>query len=918
MINTENLMEIQLSLSSPTYRGPKGDKPIKGVDYFTQEDINDIVSQIETKDINLEGYATKDYVDEAVSGVVVSETDPTVPGWAKQPNKPAYTASEVGALPADTQLFSGNYEDLSNKPIIPVVPSNVSAFTNDAGYLTEHQSLTDYATKTYVDDAIADIDIPAGGITVETDPTVPEWAKQATKPTYTANEVGALPADTVLFSGSYNDLTDKPTIPEVPANVSAFNNDAGYLTSHQSLTDYATKSYVETAIRGAESGLLKRSVVQALPTNDIDEDTIYMVAKTGSTGDVYDEYLYVNSNWEHIGSTDVDLTDYRKTYSFPANTSLTQEQIDILAECYTLVEGHYSTIIYDLPFKLYIEGKPVWGIRSDDDKHLSFYTWIISAGTFGREMGFPATEYYYTFNKTSNGTYPTQLTRNNSSISADGLVITYGHTLDNSNEQQIGMAFSYIKNHYAKLTDIPTIPPAPIVIQVGIAGQPSVVDGVYTLPLTITSNNMAEAYAQYQTHPSTVGMAVDLTALGRETKMYLDCESFYRYEVNDGYTYETFGEFNDNSLSQSFGYEFMNVNIHLFTGEAGSKGTLTGLATKSYVDTAIANIPSSGSSYTAGQGISIDNGKISVDFGNEIENGCFLFTQHYDNEDYYEYTADMSPNEINLTSYGEADPETGDQETKSISITGEGITFDDTGDTHTLGVSNGELVFDDSPIGSGGGSSYTAGDGIDIDSNGVISRTDIGLTGMSLLSSGYTSGFSFGYTPSASTVSQLAENLKKYGISKYSGDSFTPTALNEAMGGTQYAINFLSGDIAPTLNWNYQAYNSTANAGSWGFRDTPCFVIRDNRTIYGATSYTKLRTIMGWNLGELICLDVSSWANLTTSTGIRRLSLLMSDINGVIGGINTRIPSAPTTDGNYVLKVSVSSGTPTYSWVSAT
>lgn len=32
----------------------------------------------------------------------VEETDPTVPAWAKQPEKPAYTAAEVGALSADT------------------------------------------------------------------------------------------------------------------------------------------------------------------------------------------------------------------------------------------------------------------------------------------------------------------------------------------------------------------------------------------------------------------------------------------------------------------------------------------------------------------------------------------------------------------------------------------------------------------------------------------------------------------------------------------------------------------------------------------------------------------------------------------------------------------------------------------------
>lgn len=32
--------------------------------------------------------------------------------------------------------FSGDYDDLTNKPTIPTVPTNVSAFTNDVGYLT--------------------------------------------------------------------------------------------------------------------------------------------------------------------------------------------------------------------------------------------------------------------------------------------------------------------------------------------------------------------------------------------------------------------------------------------------------------------------------------------------------------------------------------------------------------------------------------------------------------------------------------------------------------------------------------------------------------------------------------------------------------------------------------------------------------
>ena len=158
-----------------------------------------------------------------------SETDPTVPAWAKEPNKPTYSYSEI-----------------VNTPTIPTVPTNVSVFTNDAGYLTGN---------------------------TETDPTVPVWAKEPNKPTYNyseivntpsiptvptnvsafTNDAGYITAAQVpaqvnadwnatsgaaqilnkptLFSGNYNDLTNKPTIPTVPFNVSAFSNDAGYITA---------------------------------------------------------------------------------------------------------------------------------------------------------------------------------------------------------------------------------------------------------------------------------------------------------------------------------------------------------------------------------------------------------------------------------------------------------------------------------------------------------------------------------------------------------------------------------------------------------------------------------------------------------------------------------------------------------------
>lgn len=103
-----------------------------------------------------------------------------------------------------TVATTGNYSDLSGKPTIPVIPTNVSAFTNDAGYLTQHQSLAAYA-KT------ADLAV-------------------------------------VATSGSYSDLSNKPSIPTVPGNVSAFTNDAGYLTEHQDLNGWLPKPVAESQV----------------------------------------------------------------------------------------------------------------------------------------------------------------------------------------------------------------------------------------------------------------------------------------------------------------------------------------------------------------------------------------------------------------------------------------------------------------------------------------------------------------------------------------------------------------------------------------------------------------------------------------------------------------------------------------------
>lgn len=54
------------------------------------------------------------------------------------------------------------------------------------------------------------------------------------------------------------------------------------------------------------------SVVSTLPATG-NSNTFYFLSKTGTTGDVYDEYMYINNQWEKIGTTAIDLSNYLQT-----------------------------------------------------------------------------------------------------------------------------------------------------------------------------------------------------------------------------------------------------------------------------------------------------------------------------------------------------------------------------------------------------------------------------------------------------------------------------------------------------------------------------------------------------------------------------------------------------------------------------
>lgn len=84
-----------------------------------------------------------------------------------------------------------------------------------------------------------------------------------------------------------------------------------------SIANVYTKTEADNKIAEAVGKIstLKRVVVDSLESVETpDENTIYMVAKAAGSGNQnYDEYMYINSKFEKIGDTEVDLTDYAKT-----------------------------------------------------------------------------------------------------------------------------------------------------------------------------------------------------------------------------------------------------------------------------------------------------------------------------------------------------------------------------------------------------------------------------------------------------------------------------------------------------------------------------------------------------------------------------------------------------------------------------
>lgn len=225
----------------------------------------------------------------------------------------ASTAADArAAIGAGTSNFSGNYNDLSNKPTIP---SKTSELQNDSGFLTQHQDISGKQDKATLEE-----DVAAKGFTKNTG----TYSKPA----------GGIPK-TDLSDAVQASLGKADTALQ-SAPVTSVNGKTG-----------------DVSLGAADVGALS-SAAGAVGTTNIGDSSVN-IAKLASNAKYWDEEartnnsdnpvtFYVTASWGHIFN-----------WAWGANQQFTFD----LAEFNRITDSFWETVIYaNNPFTLILQNMP--------------------------------------------------------------------------------------------------------------------------------------------------------------------------------------------------------------------------------------------------------------------------------------------------------------------------------------------------------------------------------------------------------------------------------------------------------------------------------------------------------------------------------------------------------------------------------
>jgi lysophospholipase L1-like esterase len=298
------------------------------------------------------GYATESFVTNKIAEAELSGSEVDLSGLATKDELNSKVDKVKGkSLIDDTEIERlktvTNYDDTelknqinskADKTDIPTVPTKVSELDNDKNYLSsipsEYITETELNNKKYLTSVPSDYKTKTENDSLyqakgnyltnytETDPTVPSHVKNIKETDISKWN------NKSEFSGNYNDLSNKPTIPTVPTNVSAFNNDKGYLTSIPS--EYITETELSGKNYATKSELHSHSNKSVLDDTTASYTTAEKTKLAGLSN--YDDTTIKNSINSKANKTDIPTKTSQLTNDSGFMTELTQEQLNEIVD----------------------------------------------------------------------------------------------------------------------------------------------------------------------------------------------------------------------------------------------------------------------------------------------------------------------------------------------------------------------------------------------------------------------------------------------------------------------------------------------------------------------------------------------------------------------------------------------------------